>query len=65
MGNTTKRFGARYGRRNKAKLAPIEELQRAKQKCPYCNKTAVKRLAMGIWHCAKCESKFAGKAYTV
>tara|TARA_Y100000031_G_C8124403_1_gene339775 strand:+ start:104 stop:295 length:192 start_codon:yes stop_codon:yes gene_type:complete len=60
----TKRFGARYGRRTKKKFAQIEKVQRAKHKCPQCNKTAVKRLAMGIWKCNKCEVKFAGKAYT-
>ncbi|MBU0460129.1 MAG: 50S ribosomal protein L37ae [Nanoarchaeota archaeon] len=61
----TKRFGARYGRRTKKKLAQVEILQRGKHKCPYCNKDAVKRIAAGIWHCNKCEVKFAGKAYTI
>ena len=59
-----KRFGSRYGRRPKKKFSQIERLQRSKHKCPYCNKTAVKRVAAGIWHCRKCEVKFAGKAYT-
>lgn len=61
----TKRFGARYGRKTKVKFAQVEKKQRATWKCPYCNKTAVKRLAAGIWQCNKCEAKFAGKAYTV
>ena len=60
-----KRFGPRYGRRVKAKFQHIETQQRAKYKCPYCNKLSVKRQAVGIWHCNKCEVKFAGKAYTV
>jgi len=60
----TKRFGARYGRKTKKKFAQVEKQQRAKHKCPYCNKIGVKRLAAGIWNCAKCNSKFAGKAYT-
>ncbi|MFH1682204.1 MAG: 50S ribosomal protein L37ae [Candidatus Woesearchaeota archaeon] len=59
-----KRFGARYGRSLKKKFAQIEQMQRAKHKCPYCNKTAVKRLAVGIWECRKCDAKFAGKAYS-
>ena len=62
---STKRFGARYGRKPKKKFAQIEAKQRAKHKCPYCNKDAVKRQAMGIWKCGKCEVKFAGKAYTI
>ncbi|MBT3298677.1 50S ribosomal protein L37ae [archaeon] len=60
----TKRFGARYGRRPKKSFAKIESSQRSKHKCPYCNKSAVKRVAVGIWECRKCLVKFAGKAYT-
>jgi len=59
-----KRFGARYGRRPKKKFAQIETQQRMTHKCPYCNKTAVKRVAAGIWECRKCEIKFAGRAYS-
>ncbi len=58
------RFGARYGRKLKKKLSEIEVIQRKKQKCPYCLKFGVKRLATGIWCCGKCSSKFTGKAYT-
>ncbi len=61
----TKRFGARYGPRNKIKFDKIERVQRSYQKCPYCNYTAVKRLSVGIWQCYKCNSKFTGKAYTI
>ena len=62
---STRRFGARYGRKPRAKFGQIEAIQRSKHKCPYCNKIAVKRLALGIWHCTKCEAKFTGKAYTL
>ena len=62
---TTKRFGARYGMRTRNKAAKIEQEQRKKHKCPYCNKTAVKRVAAGIWECRQCSTKFAGKAYTL
>jgi large subunit ribosomal protein L37Ae len=61
----TKRFSARYGRRPKKKFAQIEKEQRSKHKCPYCSKTAVKRIAAGIWQCRKCNIKFTGKAYTL
>jgi len=64
MESITKRFGARYGRRTKEKFGQVEVIQRVKHKCPYCQKTAVKRLAMGIWQCRKCMKKWAGKAYT-
>lgn len=62
---TTRRFGPRYGRTVKLRLAKIEEEQRKKHKCPYCHKPAVKRLAAGIWFCKKCKTKFTGKAYSI
>jgi large subunit ribosomal protein L37Ae len=62
---SVKRFGPRYGRKIKEKLANIELEHRKLQKCPYCNHTKVKRLSAGIWYCKKCESKFTGKAYSI
>ena len=62
---STKRFGARYGRKPKAKFAKIEAVQRSKHKCPSCLKKKVTRLALGIWQCKGCDKKFAGKAYTM
>ena len=60
-----KRYGVRYGRTTKFKAAQIERQQRKKQKCPYCLKSAAKRVAEGIFECDKCESKFTGGAYVV
>ena|SRR3989338_8120447 len=60
-----KRFGARYGRKPKLKFSKIEAEQRKLHKCPYCNKIAVKRIAVGIWGCRKCNAKFTGKAYSI
>ena len=62
---STKRFGARYGRRTRHRLAEIEQEQRKKHRCIYCHALKVKRIAVGIWNCEKCGSKFTGKAYTV
>lgn len=62
---SVKRFGARYGRKTKDKFAKIEKEQRKLHKCPYCNNIKVKRVAVGIWHCRKCNAKFAGKAYSI
>ena len=62
---SAKRFGARYGRKTKLKFSNVETEQRKLHKCPYCNKTAVKRIALGIWQCRKCNVKFAGKAYSI
>ena len=61
---SSKRFGPRYGRRNRDKVATLEKGHRGKHKCPYCNYIKVRRLSRGIWECDKCNAKFAGKAYT-
>lgn len=58
------RFGARYGKRLKAKLLAVEAVQKQKQNCPYCMRPAAKRLSSGIWQCKKCNNKFTGMAYT-
>ena len=60
---SVKRFGPRYGRRLKHKLADIEKKSKKPGKCPYCKKTAARRIAVGIWQCGKCNSKFTGHAY--
>ena len=59
------RFGARYGKRIRAKLVKVEEKQRKKQKCPFCEKLGVKKLSKGIWQCTrkKCNKKFASNTY--
>jgi len=57
------RFGARYGRLVRTKLASVETKQRVKQKCSYCGKVGVKRLSKGIWECSKCKKKFASDTY--
>jgi len=60
---SVKRYGVRYGRRLKNKLADIEEKSKKLGKCPYCMKIGAKRIAAGIWICKKCGSKFTGNAY--
>ncbi len=59
------RFGARYGKRTKSKVLTVEQGQKVAQKCPYCSRSAAKRLSVGIFQCKKCDSKFTGKAYKV
>jgi len=63
-GGSAGRFGVRYGRTLRRKVADIEKIQKGKHKCPFCKKFGVKRIASGIWTCNKCSAKFAGKAYS-
>jgi len=62
---TSGRFGVRYGRKLRVRVADIEKKSKGKHKCPYCNKMQVKRIALGIWVCKNCDSKFTGKAYSI
>ncbi|MFH1848874.1 MAG: 50S ribosomal protein L37ae [archaeon] len=62
---SVKGLGSRYGRRIRHKLAEIQASQRARKKCPYCSKTAVKRVAVGIWCCRSCLVKFTGGAFDI
>ncbi len=62
---SAKRFGARYGRTVKHRLAKVEKEQRKKHKCPYCAKSSVKRVFVGVWYCKSCGVKFTSRAYTV
>jgi len=60
-----KRYGVRYGRTIKHKLAKIEIEQKKDHQCPYCSKNKVKRVSYGIWNCRKCNVTFTARAYTV
>ena len=62
---SAKRFGARYGRTNRERVAGLEKQYRTRSECPYCKKQSVKRKAAGIFECRGCKSTFTGKAYSV
>ena len=57
------RFGARYGKTVKDRLNKVEDKQRKKQKCPFCEKVGIKRLSSGIWKCSRCNKKFASNTF--
>mgnify|MGYP006278354583 FL=1 len=60
---SAKRFGVRYGRTSREKVAALENEMQQQQLCPYCRKKGVKRVSSGIWNCKKCNSTFTGQAY--
>ncbi len=62
---SAKQYGVRYGRRLKEKIGKIEQARRLSNTCPYCSYKKVERLAVGIWFCNKCQSKFTGRAYVI
>ena len=62
---SVKRFGPRYGRTVKDRLAKVEQEQRKHHRCPYCSYERVKQQSVGIFLCSKCGAKFASRAFTV
>jgi large subunit ribosomal protein L37Ae len=57
------RFGPRYGRFVRKRVAEMEKISRAAHRCPRCDMMAVRRKGTGIWECRKCGFRFAGGAY--
>ncbi len=57
------RFGPRYGRKIRKRVADIEGLMHQDHKCPNCGRKGVSRTSTGIWKCSRCEITFAGGAY--
>jgi len=57
------RFGARYGRVARRRVADIEADMNDDHVCPDCGATRVDRVGTGIWECGKCGYKHTGGAY--
>ncbi|WP_255197323.1 50S ribosomal protein L37ae [Halorarius litoreus] len=57
------RFGARYGRVARRRVAEIEEDTNADHTCPACGKARVERKGTAIWQCGYCDYKYAGGTY--
>lgn len=59
------RFGARYGKKVRERIAKVESRQKIKQICPFCSHKGIKRKSKGIWQCPACRKTFTGGTYTV
>lgn len=57
------RFGARYGRISRKRVADIERLMRQDHSCPSCDDRSVSRDGTGIWECNSCGYRFAGGSF--
>ncbi|WP_049998348.1 50S ribosomal protein L37ae [Halococcus sediminicola] len=57
------RFGARYGRVARRRVAEIEADMEDDHACPECEESRVERTDTGIWECGNCGYAFAGGAY--
>jgi large subunit ribosomal protein L37Ae len=57
------RFGARYGRISRRRVAEIEEEMHDDHVCPECGEARVDRKGTGIWECSRCGYRFTGGTY--
>ncbi len=57
------RFGARYGRVARRRVAEVERSMREDHVCPECGAERVDRQGTGIWECSRCGYRFAGGTY--
>ncbi len=57
------RFGARYGRVARRRVAEIEDDMRDDHACPECGEDRVERQGTGVWECGYCGYTFTGGAY--
>jgi len=60
---STGRYGARYGAKLRRRVLDIEKKASEPVRCPSCATKALKRQAVGLWKCNKCDLLFAGGAY--
>jgi large subunit ribosomal protein L37Ae len=60
---STGRFGVRYGAKLRRRVLDIEKKRNEPTRCPACATRALKRKAVGLWKCNKCDLLFAGGAY--
>ena len=60
---STGRFGPRYGAKLRRRVLDIDNRRKEPSRCPSCATKALKRKAVGLWKCGKCDLLFAGGAY--
>ncbi len=60
---STGRFGSRYGAKLRRRVLDIDRRRQEPNRCPACATKALKRQAVGLWKCSKCDLLFAGGAY--
>ena len=57
------KYGTHYGASLRKMVKKVGISQHAKYTCSFCGKTAMKRRAVGTWHCGSCVGTAAGGAW--
>ncbi len=56
-------MGPRYGIRIRRRVLDIDRAREPNAACPKCSTVTVVRVASGVYHCHRCDTKFASGAY--
>lgn len=59
----TGKYGTRYGAALRKIIKKFEVSQHSRYFCNFCGKTALSRVAIGIWRCSGCGITQAGGAW--
>ncbi|MBS7622518.1 hypothetical protein KEJ39_02425 [Candidatus Bathyarchaeota archaeon] len=57
-------LATRYGTAPRRQHIEVIARMRRRHECPQCQRTAARRLSVGLWECRRCGFQFAGGAYT-
>jgi large subunit ribosomal protein L37Ae len=60
---STGRYGSRYGAKLRRRVLDLDNRRKEPTRCPSCATKSLKRKAVGLWECSKCDLLFAGGAY--
>eukprot|EP01067_Filipodium_phascolosomae_P009088 Filipodium_phascolosomae@DN8011_c0_g1_i1.p1 len=57
------KYGTRYGASLRKQAKKFEISKRVAYSCTFCGRDRVKRIAVGIWKCKKCQRVYSGGAW--
>ena len=57
------KFGTRYGAALKKMAKKLIESSASTYVCPFCGKDAIRRSAVSVWKCRRCQKIIAGGAW--
>jgi large subunit ribosomal protein L37Ae len=63
--SSLKGLGIKFGATVRKRYGMAYKTLKEKRRCPSCGSLQLHRIALGIWHCPKCNYKIASGAYEV
>jgi large subunit ribosomal protein L37Ae len=63
--SSLKGLGIKFGATVRKRYGMAYKTLKQKRRCPSCGSLKLRRIALGIWHCEKCNYKIASGAYEI